>query len=81
MPFGLEIDDLFIERHTNPAAHANTHGFTVHGGDTVLEMMHQVVGHQAQPLIGSNYRLDGAPFALELFLLVLRFVIGQLDAS
>ena len=78
MPFRAQLDDLVVERDANPAAHADDHGLAVQADDAVLEVLHEVLGDHGEALLGADDSLNVRPFALELLLLVLDFVFGQL---
>ena len=78
MPFWAQLDDLVVERDANPAAHADDHGLAVQADGAVLEVLHEVLGDHGEALLGADDSLNVRPFALELLLLALGFVFGQL---
>ena len=78
MPFRTQPDDLVVERYANPAAHANDHGLAFHADDAVLEVLHKILGDHGEAFPGPDDSLNVRPFALELLLLALGLVFGQL---
>ena len=78
MPLWAQLNDLVVQRDTNPPAHADDHGLAVHTDDAVLEMLHEVVGDHGEALLGPDDGFNVCPFALELLLVVLGLVFGQL---
>ena len=78
MPLGPQLHDGLVERDANPAAHADDHALAIERRDPRLEMLHQVLGDEREPLVGADERLDARPFALQSVLLGLGDVLGQL---
>jgi len=68
VPFRSELHDLAVQIHADPAAHAHDHALAVHGITPLLEMLDDVPGHERQPLVGANDRLELRPLALQPFL-------------
>jgi hypothetical protein len=65
MPLGAEANDLVIQLHADAPAHADHDGLAVQGLKALLEVVHDVLGHEAQALLGSDYRLQLRPLGLE----------------
>ena len=74
---GRNFTSGVVERDANAAAHADDHGLAVERRDPRLEMLHQVLGDEGEPLVGADERLDARPFALQPVLLGLGVVLGQ----
>ena len=78
VPLRAQLDDFVVERNANSTAHADDHGLAVHADDAVLEVLHEVVGDHGEAFLGPDDGFNVRPFALELLLLVLGLVFGQL---
>ena len=78
VPLRAQPDDFVVERDANPAAHADDHGLAFHADDAVLEVLHEVPGDHGKALLGPDDGFNVCPFSLELLLLVLGLVFGQL---
>ena len=64
VPVGAQGHNLVVEVHADAAAHTHDQPFAVHGGEAVLEVLHQVGGHQGQPLGGADHGFELRPLAL-----------------
>jgi hypothetical protein len=58
---------VLVEFNADAAAHADDQAFAVHGGEAVLEVLHDVGGHQGQSFGGAHHGFELCPLALELF--------------
>ena len=82
VPLRTQRDQGLVECDADPPAHADDHRLTVQGRDPVLEVPHQVGGHQREPLLSPHQGLHRGPLALQSLLLGVRVVLGQvLDFS
>ena len=78
VPLRAELDDLVVQVDADPPAHADDHALTVDRGESLLEVVDQVLGHELDPLLGPDQRLQACPLALELLLLVQLLALGDL---
>ena len=46
IPAGTQAHQFFVEGDADAAAHADDHALAVHGGEAVLEVLHDILGHQ-----------------------------------
>ena len=68
-PLGPQLDKSIEKIHADAAAHADDHRLAVHRLHALLEMRHQVGGHQRDAFRIAHQCLQRGPFGLELFLL------------
>ena len=59
-------------------AHADDHGFAVHGFQPVLEVLHQIAGDEFEAVVGADHGFELRPFALELLLALDFLALGRL---
>ena len=72
-PIGPEFDEFVVEVHTNPAAHADDHRLAVRRFQSPLEVLDQVFGDQANPLLAADECFQRGPLGFELLLAILFF--------
>ena len=78
VPLRAELDDLVVQVDADPPAHADDHALAVDRGESLLEVVDQVLGHELDSLLGPDQRLQACPLALELLLLVQLLALGDL---
>jgi hypothetical protein len=78
VPVGPQLDDLVVEVHADLAAHGHHHGLAGLRLVALLEVRHQVGRHAGDARRGAHHLLQRRPAALELGLLALFLVFGQL---
>ncbi len=78
MPVGAQLDDLVVQVHADVAAHGHHHGLAGLRLVALLEVRHQVGRHAGDTRLGADHFFQRGPAALELGLLALFFVFGQL---
>ena len=67
VPVGAQGDQLIVEFDADAAAHGYDQAFAVHGGEAVLEVLHDVGGDQGEALGAAHHGFELCPLALELF--------------
>ena len=77
--FGLaQLHQLAVQLHADAPAHADDHRLAVHRLEPLLEVLDDVPGHQRQPLLGADHRLELRPLGLELLLALDLLALGGL---
>src|SRR5207302_9627916 len=77
LPGGSQGDDLTVQLDTDPATHAHYHRLAVYRLKPFLEMPHDVLGDDSEPLVGPDDRLELRPLRLELLLSFHLFTFGD----
>jgi hypothetical protein len=78
MPLRPQRGNLSIELHADAAAHADDHGFAVHGREPFLEVTDDVAGDDLQPLFAPDERFELRPFRFELLFALDLLAFGDL---
>ncbi len=68
-PLGPQLVERVVEVHADAAAHADDHRLAVHRVHALLEMRHQIGGHQRDAFRIAHQGLQRGPLRLELLLL------------
>jgi len=76
MPGGAQGGDGIIKINADAAGHADDHGFTIHGRQTLLPVGNEVLGNQVNALIGTDDRFKSGPLGLEFLFLFDLFTLG-----
>ena len=78
MPLGAQAHDLVVELDADAPAHADDHGFAVQGLKALLEVVHDVLGDEAQALLRPDDRFELRPLRLQLLLPLDLLSLGDL---
>ena len=77
VPFGALAGELVVEGDADAAAHAHHHPLAYHGLGAVVEVGDDVLGDQAQSLLGSYDGFELRPSALETLLAFDLLALGR----
>ena len=64
MPIRSQGHDLLVEPHRDAAAHGHDHAFAEQRLSPLLPVLHNVAGHQVQPRLRADDRLQARPARL-----------------
>jgi hypothetical protein len=78
VPLRTEAHDLVVELDTDPPAHADHHGLAVQGLEALLEVTHDVPGHEAQAFLGPDHSFELRHLVFEVLLALDLLALGDL---
>ena len=77
-PLSPQLDQRVVEVHADAPAHADDHCLALHRLHALLEMRHQIGGHQRDAFRIAHQRFQRSPFGFEFLLLRKLLAFGDL---